>query len=135
MVRLSWFEVTKVSGNACIAALEYHKSVEVKVWLRVLDRPGQSDLHTGSRVFAVWDDVQGEGVCLYSPDGFNFSFSGDISVSGGITTSDSIKSTGGDVAASNLGASLNSMATHIHIAPPTGGPTEGPIQPEGGVDG
>lgn len=131
MVRLSWFVVKSVLETSCYGLLEYNQTVEVKIWLRVLDRLGQSDLHTGSRLFVVWDDVQGEGVCLYTQDGFNFSFSEDIFVSGGITSSGSIKSTGGDVVASNLGASLNSMSTHIHIAPPSGGPTEGPIQPEG----
>lgn len=131
MVRLSWFDVTETSGNACVAALEYNKTIEIKIWLRVLDRSGQSDLHAGSRVFAVWDDVQGEGVCLYTPDGFNFSFSEGISVSGGITASGAIKSTGGDVSASMLGASLNAMSTHVHMAPPGGGATEGPMQPGG----
>lgn len=131
MVRLSWFEVQNISGSVCNAALEYNKSVDIKIWLRVLDRSGQSSLHSGSRLFAVWDDVQGEGVCLYTPDGFNFSFSEDISVSGAITSSGTIKSTGGDVSASLLGASLNSMSTHVHVAPPGGGATEGPIQPGG----
>ena len=131
MVRLSWFEVKDVSGSACSAVLEYNKSIDVKIWLRVLDRAGQSNLHAGSRVFAVWDDVQGEGVCLYTQDGFNFSFSEDISVTGGITSSGAIKSTGGDISTSALGASLNALSTHVHLAPPGGGATEGPIQPVG----
>lgn len=107
MVRLGWFRIESITGDKCRAVCEYNNAISINLYLQVIDQPGQAETAKGGRVFAVWDDVSGEGVVVYNPQGFSFKFGQNIAVSGDITAS-------GDVTGSDLIAGILSMGNHIH---------------------
>ena len=113
MVRLGWFKIESITGDKCLAVCEYNNAISINLYLQVIDQPGQAETAKGERVFAVWDDVSGEGAVVYNPNGFSFKFGQNIAVSGDVTASGDITASG-DVTGSDLIAGILSMGNHIH---------------------
>lgn len=74
-------------------------------------RKTQCGIGAGSRVFGIVDDVSGLGAALFGEDGadFGYYFDADMQIKKGLTVTDDIKSTSGDVYAGQI-----SLATHTH---------------------